>query len=86
MLDAYYNDLQDLFALHQLGDNWLSQSSHLLLCVNIIFPVTAAGGYRSFQRRHAEGREAAAGGIQLHHPDRRLWTSWTTQEGLQTLQ
>ncbi len=57
-----------------------------LLHINPVCPLTAAGGFGCVQQRHAGGRKAAAGGVQLHCPDRRLWTSWTTQEGLQTLQ
>lgn len=60
--------------------------SNLLLFLNLIGPLTAAGGFGYIQQRHAAGGEAAAGGVQLHGPDRRLWSSWTTQEGLQTLQ
>lgn len=49
-------------------------------------PLTVAGSFGFVQQRHAAGREAAAGGVQLQCPDRRLRASWTTEEGLQTLQ
>lgn len=61
-------------------------SRFFLSCVKLVCPVTAAGGSGCVQQRHAAGGEAAAGGEQLHGPDRRLWPSWTTQKGLQTLQ
>lgn len=55
-------------------------------CKPLMCPPTAAGGVGHVQQRHAAGGEAAAGGVQLLCPDRRLWSSWTTQEGLQALQ
>lgn len=58
---------------------------YMCVCV-LICPFTAAGGIGHVQYRHAAGGEAAAGGVQLFRPDRRLRTSWATQEGLQTLQ
>lgn len=58
-----------------------------LVCTYTLYlSLTAAGGFGFFQQRHAAEREAAAAGVQLHCPDRRLWSSWTIQKGLQTLQ
>lgn len=54
--------------------------------ITLLCALTATGGSGCVQQGHAAGREAAAGGVQLHGPDRRLWTSWTTEKSLQTLQ
>lgn len=87
----YFLQCKKLIKGNKVGLNERLNTSHrLFLCSECVYnrvrPLAAAGGFRPVQQRHAAGREAAARGIQLHGTDRRLWSSRTTQKGLQTLQ
>lgn len=81
----YFLQCKQLIKNNKVSVDQLSRFCLLLTTLNV-FCLTAAGGFGSVQQRHAAGGEAAAGGVQLHGPDRRLWSSWAAQKGLQTVQ